>query len=220
MSAAALALELNTPGSLEQWIIKGLCVIGGAALGGFLAGLVAQVLARLLAGRAVPRVPLTIIRLLGAIVLGWVVALFMFGGGGGGFGGFGGWGFGGPGGGDTGRGTGKAGSTEHGSTTGKGEEPRDSARSTVPESAALRVEVLGVSGERVYRVEGEEKTHTLAEVRSLIQERQKKAPLQRVVIVIYRNSPEESKAQVTELEDLARELRLTPLKEKTDRDAP
>jgi hypothetical protein len=220
MSAAAFALELNTPGSLEQWVIKGLCVIGGAAVGGFLAGLITQVLARLVSTRAVPRVPLNIIRLLGAIVLGWVVALFMFGGGGDGFGGPGGWlGFGGSGG-DTGQGTGKAGSTEHGLTTGKGKGPRDSGKAVVPDAATLRVEVLGVRGESVYRIEGDTETHTLAEMRTLIQERRKKAPLQRIVIVIYRNSPEESKAQVTELEGLARELSLTSLKEKADRDAP
>jgi hypothetical protein len=216
MTAIAFAFELSAPGRLEEIIIRALAVAGAAALGGLLAGLVAQVLARLVAARSVPRVPLNVIRLLGAVALGWVAALFLFGSGGGG------WGFGGGGGGEgqgTGKGTQPVGTTARASPTEKGEGPRDTGKAAA--EARLRVEVIGVPGERVYRVEGEKELHTLAEMRAVLQQRQAgPPPLQELVVVVYRNSPDPSKRQVTDLLALARELRLTPVVELPERDAP
>src|SRR5262249_10878041 len=74
--------------------VKVLAVVGGATLGAFLVGFVVQALARLLTTQKVPPWPLMGVRLLGAIVAGWLVALWVFGEGGGGLGGPGGRGFG------------------------------------------------------------------------------------------------------------------------------
>lgn len=84
---------------LGQIVIRWLAVFGGAALGALLTGLIVKVLARFVTLRKVPQTPLTILRLLGGVALGWIVYLLVFGPGGPGFGfgGSGGWGWGGPG---------------------------------------------------------------------------------------------------------------------------
>jgi hypothetical protein len=218
MSGPIFAFDLTTPGRLEEMIVKVLAVAGAAALGGLLAGLITQVLARLVAARVVPRAPLNIIRLLGAVVAGWLVALLLFGGGWGG-----GWGFGGGGGGN-GQGSGKGGlspgTTAQDSSAGKQDKSRDSGKARAGDTK-LRVEVLGIPGQSVYRVEGEKELRTIDEIRATIRERQTQpTPLKEVVVVIYRNSPDESKPQVTDLLRLIKELGLTPVKELPERDAP
>ncbi len=142
---AAFGLDMPAGDVIGQWVLRLLAVAGGAAVGGFGVGLITQGLSRLLTTRPVPRTPLNIVRLLGAVVCGWVVALLVFGGGFGGLGGGGGWGlFGG--GGGPGGGTGKApppaetGRRE--GDTGQEGRPRETAKAGPAEGRTLLVEVL------------------------------------------------------------------------------
>jgi hypothetical protein len=147
MMLPPFALEAPTD-SIGQWVLRILAVVGGAALGGFAVGLITQGLSRMLTTRPVPRVPLLIVRLLGAIVCGWVVFLLVFGGGLGGLGGGGGWslfgGGGGPGGG--------SGKESRPSATGQsGGTGRDSGKA--PSTAGLTLEVEVLPRRDAYRVQ-------------------------------------------------------------------
>ena len=80
-----------TASGTASLLVKMLAIVGGAALGAVAAGLLIQALARLLGGQKVPRGGLIVIRLLGAVTAGWLVALLVLGGSGSGMGGTGGW---------------------------------------------------------------------------------------------------------------------------------
>src|SRR5262249_13732170 len=67
-----------------DWLLRGLAVLGAAALGGFLAGLILQVAAKLLAAQKVPRQLLQVARAIGAVTVGVLVAFILFHGAGGG----------------------------------------------------------------------------------------------------------------------------------------
>jgi hypothetical protein len=183
-----------------------LAVIGAAAVGAFLVGWLAQVAASLLFGQKVPRWPLWIVRALGGVCAGWLVALWLFGGGGGGLGGEGGFGLGGP-------GKGK----EQTAATSDGEKKEKKEAVTPPgEGDTLRIEVLGdaplkqiakagtFDAARRYRVAGERDLRTLDEVKELI--RRRKESLARLEIVVYRDSPARDRPQVAELVGWARDL--------------
>jgi hypothetical protein len=142
---AVFALELPSSDLLGQWLLRILAVAGGAAVGGVGIGLITQGLSRLLTTRPIPRVPLRIVRILGAIVCGWIVALLLFGGGLGGLGGGGGWSFGGSGGGGTGK-------EQPRTTAGTGETGRESGKAGPGGGLTLRVEVLP-EYPAVYRVQ-------------------------------------------------------------------
>jgi hypothetical protein len=227
-----VAVDVPTPGSLEQTLIRLLAVAGGAALGGIGSGVVTRVLTRLLTTKAVPPSVLRVIRLLGAIALGLITAVLLFGTGGGLGGGGGGWGlFGGSGSGEgTGKGgeppapTGRAPSTARDPTTAKETSRGDTGRRERPGTTALRVEVLGdarVEGNRFYRVEGEARLRNLDEVRELVKAGLKEVPpLKELVVVVYKNSPDEQKYQVVELKRLASDFGLTASVELPPRDAP
>lgn len=84
----------------------------------------------------------------------------------------------------------------------------------VPESASLRVEVLGdpakTKDRHFYRVEGGLLLN-LQEVRErLAQRRKQELPLQKVVIVLYEDSPDKDNPIVRDLVDLVRGDGLTP----------
>ena len=213
--------DLFLPGSLEQMIVKVLAVLGGAAVGGIGAGLITKVLARLATTRAVPLLPLRIVRVLGAIAVGLIVARFLWGTGGGGGGGGGGWGLFG------GTGSGGAETTQLTSTTEassrKEESPGATSKAPATPEETLRVEVLGerVQGDRWYRIEGQSKLLTLAEIQRLVEQRAKTGtPLRNLVIVVYKNSPAPDKDQVVKLREISRDLGLTPSVEEPLRDAP
>jgi hypothetical protein len=138
MTLPPFALEAPTTDVIGQWVLRILAVAGGAAVGGFAVGLITQGLSRLLTTRPVPRVPLLIVRLLGAVVCGWIVFKLVFGSGLFGLGGGGGlWPFGGSGG--SGAGTGKE--SPPAASGRAGETGRDSGKSA-PGGATLVVEVL------------------------------------------------------------------------------
>src|SRR5262249_16507297 len=75
-------------------VVRILAVVGGGVLGGLGLGLLAQLLARAFTTKKLPRGPALVVRLLSGVICGWLIALWLFGGGGAGIGGVG-WGGGG-----------------------------------------------------------------------------------------------------------------------------
>jgi hypothetical protein len=185
---------------------KVLAIAGGAALGALLVGLLTQLLCRVVTTRKVPRGLLFVIRLLGAVVCGWLVALWVFGGGGGGIGGPGGSGF--------GAGAGKGAQQ----ATAEAEKNRAEGKRPDDSSAALRVEVLGdaalrrtaagkpVDPDRRYRVEGRDGLLTLSEVEQFIEQQRTKAGLRRLDVILYNDSPAPNVPYVSRLVEWARNL--------------
>ncbi len=84
--APALAVDTERFGI----VVRGLAVVGSGVLGGFGIGLLLQGIAKLTTGQKVPRMPLQLVRVLGAVTTGWAAFLLMAGSGGSGFGGPGG----------------------------------------------------------------------------------------------------------------------------------
>jgi hypothetical protein len=199
--------------------VKVLAVVGGAALGGLLIGAFVQLLARGLTAQRLPPWPLRIVRLLGAVLVGWLVALWLFGGGGGGLGGPGGWGFG------SGTGTGEGDSATsgfHEKVQDKGKDKDRRAREPLPArpDETLQVEVLGdpalkkIAGAKFdprqcYRIPGRKELYTLKQVEGVIRERLKEEPpLRRIEIVVYSDSPGGvGPAQLPDVADLDRRAR-------------
>ena len=224
---APFAVDYAPTGSLEQLLIRVLAVLGGAAFGAFASGGLTRLLVRSVSTRKAPPWSLRVIRLLGAGVFGLVTALILFGTGGWGGGGGSGWNFFGGGGGaeGTGKGSGTPPTAKTPPPEKKEKEAPDPKKPDVlPAAQVLRVEVLGdarVEGERFYRLEGAARLHTLAEVRDVLRARRKaEPPLKGIVLVIYKNSPDEQKYQVLALQAAAEEQGLTVAKELPPRDAP
>jgi hypothetical protein len=212
--------QTSSINQLGEWVLRGLAVAGGATVGGFGTGFLTQLVARLTVARPLPKPAVNILRFLGAIVAGCLVWLWVFGSGGQGFGlGGGGFGLGGH---ETGAGgTGASRNIESGKET----VHNDGTDPTVG-PGVFRVEVLGdrpEERERFYRLEnGEPKTRlTMKELRSRINERKTQSPpLQKLVIVLYLDSPDKDKLQVRELQELALDLKLPFVIETMNRKAP
>src|SRR5207245_56874 len=71
-------------------IFKGLAILGGAAFGAFLIGAIGQFATRLLTSKKLPVWGVRTLRLLGGVVGGWLIALWVLSSGGSGPGGSGG----------------------------------------------------------------------------------------------------------------------------------
>jgi hypothetical protein len=199
---------------LEYWVLRGLAVIGAAALGGFLAGLIVQLVARSTTTRKAPPSVVRVMRLLGAVTSGILVAYLLFHAGG-------------PGGGGSGSGGGKeSGIGSYSENRGKDAAPsKESPRGILgpQEKTSLRIEVVvgSVAEGRHYRVEGDDKTHTLKELEPLISERLKQQPaLKEIAIVLYKDSPAEDTPIVRNLVDLAYLHHLTPNISKPNENRP
>jgi hypothetical protein len=193
-------------------VVKVLAVVGGAVLGGLFTGLLVQLLVKALTAQKLPRYPLLIFRVLGAVLCGWLVALFVFGGGGPGLGGLGGGGF---------------GSGEQKNAAAKkdlvpkenSDTAKDKPRDKAPEGV-LRVEVLtnpaaekvlgkaGVESQRFYRIEGAEANDllTLDDMKKKIRERL--PTLRRLDIVTREDSPDKDVPRVAELRHWAEDQKL------------
>ena len=208
-------------------VVKILAVVGGAVVGGLGLGLLAQLLARAFSFQKMPPWPLRTVRLLGGGICGWLVALWLFGGGGAGIGGSGGGWFGsGPGKGNDQK------TTEVVKKDGEGKKATDDGKA--PDTETMRIEVLGravlpkgdIDKERWYRVETEEGSRllTFAEVKEAVKRRQQKQPpLRRIAIVLYKDSPERSVPVVSQLIKWASELNDGKMKvdfSQPDADAP
>jgi hypothetical protein len=188
---------------------KVLAVVGGAVVGGLFVGLLAQLVIRATTTQKLPPRPLLVVRLLGAVIGGWLVALWVFGGGGAGLGGAGGWGLGsGPGQGNGTKTTQPAQKDQHGK--------KSDAATHTPSDETLRIEVLGKASlspsdrdaSRCYRIGTGDgaKLLTFAEVKELVKERQKgQPPLRRIEIVLYKDSPDERVPLVSQLKTWAAE---------------
>jgi hypothetical protein len=83
-----------TPTQAPGLLLKVLAILGGAVFIGLLTGFVFRFLTRMLTTRPLPLWAVRIVRLAGGVLGGWLVALWVFGGGGGGIGGGGGFGLG------------------------------------------------------------------------------------------------------------------------------
>jgi hypothetical protein len=195
--------------------VKLLAVLGGALVSGLLVGFLTGTMVKLLTKRQQPLPPLPrrVIRLGGAIIGGWIVAMFVFGPGG--------WGFG-PGG-----GPGSGDGDDHGPGTTERGKPHPTPPPTLPPATdiktrpPLRVEVLGpdplraIGGptadlNRRYRVEtpqGKRVLLNLTEVKVLISKAvEEDPPLRHIKVIWYRDSPADDKGWITNLIKWAEDL--------------
>jgi hypothetical protein len=207
-------LAAGTESRVGDLLVKVLAVLGAAALGAVGMGLATQLAARLIRAKPLPRLILTTIRLMAAVVGGWLVALLLFHSGGSGWG----WG--------TGTG-GIGGSADEGKDkAGRDDKKGLFATDKEPEATedSLRVEVLIPEKERsdrYYRVEDQNRYLSLEEVRQQIRERAaRSSPLKFLNIILYKNSPDESKQQVQALEEVAKDQGLEVHIFKPNKNAP
>jgi hypothetical protein len=188
-------------GNLGDWLLRGLAVIGAAALGGFGSGLTLQMSARLMTARQTPRPVLRLTRIGGAITSGLLVAMALFRGGG-------------PGGGGSGEGGGKdAGKGPHAVSRDKDTAPaKEQPKNTLPASlTSLRIVVVPSADGHSYRIDGQEPAQTFDEVKALVAFRRAQAtPLEKLVIVLYEDSPDQGTPIVQKLKSLAQDNGLTP----------
>lgn len=206
---------------MTDGLVKILAIVGAAGGGGLGLGLLMQFLMRTATVRKPPRWSVMMVRMLGGVICGWLVALWLFGGGGSGIGGAGGWGFGS----GTGEGDGEK-AVEVGKKNG------DAAKTSAGES--LVIEVLGrtnlreseIREERWYRIETTEgpRMLTFAEVKKAIRNRQQQQPpLRRIEVVLYKDSPDERVPIVSQLRTWAGDQNGGKMKVdilRSDNDAP
>lgn len=182
---------------MTDGLVKILAIAGAAGGGGLGLGLLMQLLLRTATTRKPPRWSVLTVRLLGGVICGWLVALWLFGGGGSGIGGTGGMGLG------SGAGVGDGEKTIQIGRKNGGDEKASAGES-------LRIEVLGrtnlgesqIREERWYRIETTEgpRLLTFAEVKRAIRDRQQQPPpLRRIEIVLYKDSPDERVPIVSQL---------------------
>lgn len=189
---------------------KILAVVGGAVMGGLLIGFLTQLLTRAFTAQKLPRWSQLTVRLLGAVIGGWLVALWVLGGGGAGFGGAGGWGLG------SGPGSGQG--EKIAEISKKGDREKENGNeSKAPTTESMRIEVLGraalsesdVRAERWYRIETGQgwRLRTFAEIKEAIKDRQQEQPpLSRIEIVLYKDSPDKQLPVVSQLRTWAGDL--------------
>jgi hypothetical protein len=189
---------------------KILAVVGGAVVGALVVGLLVQLVTRAFTAQKLPRWAVLTVRLLGGVIGGWLVALWVLGGGGSGFGGLGGWSLGsGP-----GKGEGEK-TTEIAKKDGEGKAtPRDGQ---TPAAETLRIEVLGkaslskadADASRYYRIDTGDGPRflTFEEVKGAVKKRQGgEPPLRRIEIVLYKDSPDQRVPLVSRLKTWAADL--------------
>jgi hypothetical protein len=200
---ASFLFALDMPGTehVTEMVIRGLAVAGAAALGFFGIGGLTQLLSRAMTTYSMPRVPLNIIRVLGAVAVGLLAWALLFHTGDGGSGGGGLWPFGGGGGSGTGK-SGEPPATQREAPTSRGETGRDTGRA---ERTGLKIVVVG-SNPVVYRVEGSPDLPLDKLKESLLERKKATPPLQKLDIVVYKeDGPVPDSAPVTALVDWARD---------------
>jgi hypothetical protein len=201
-----------------EWVVKVLAVVGGAALGALVVGWLARWPGKWVGVRDYPRPVMRVIRLAGAVVVGWAVwimvtapgGLGLFGGGGSLFGG---------------KGT-EAGTSQE--TPGPGQLDKSPTNSTPSQTSdKVQIEMLGGAryqegSQRFYLIEGDPSPRSLTEVIEAIKERRRQNPnIKFVEIIIYdRGSVAESHPAVSKLEKSVRELDLIVKMRKPGTDAP
>jgi hypothetical protein len=201
---------------LGMQILKGLAVVGGAAVGAIGGGLLFRMLVRFSVHRSAPPKLVLGVRALGGVALGLAVWMWVSSSGGWGPG-MGGWL------GSGGRGTEIAQGNRDAEA---GAEPRSENHPASPDRAisvsqpeqvkdTLRIEILGgarVKQERFYLLEGNPEPRTLPEVRKAIQTRRQepdKPPLKGIVVMIYPTSVARDHPAMKNLVKWAEENRLS-----------
>jgi len=193
-----------------------LMIVGGAAVGAFGSGLIAQLTTRSLTTKKLPPLPTTVIRGLGGVALGVLTAMCLWHGAGGwGLGGGNGVGIPGNGPGETKTDTDKSPAKVAEDVKDKDKVSPDEANPPSPESV-LRLEVLtddavrkldgqqAVSEHRYYRVEGGKDLMNLAGLKELIRQRSKgDPPLKRLDVVTGQESPDETAPRTEQVRHLA-----------------
>jgi hypothetical protein len=179
-------------------VFKGLAVAGGAAVGALLTGWVGKVAVRLLTTRPMPVWAVRLLQLLGGVAAGWLIALWVFSGGGSGVGGPGGPGLGGG----------------NESPPEQKKQPEGKGNETEPKKSVepLRIEILGedalkalgqtASGTyRGYRIEGsaDGKLYTFEQILDLLRHEKQEHPKRKVFLVTYKDSPALDKQVVAQL---------------------
>jgi hypothetical protein len=191
--------------------VKLLAVLGAAAAGGFFVTAGMQFFVKATFGQKVPPWPTWAVRILSAVLFGWMVTRWLFRG-------EGGTGF-------FGSGTGTGTSSENdkaypGSKKADKKDAKDKAdEPPVTASETITVEVLGdeplrklaksetFDGGKRYRVAGQPGLRSLEEVRKLVLgRRDAKPPLKRLELVLYLDSPDRQGAQVASLVEWANDL--------------
>ena len=180
-------------------VLKFLAVAGGALVGGLLSGFVGRAATRMLTTRPMPLWSVRTLRVAGGVVSGWLVYLYLASGGGTGVGG--------PGGNKPG-----AGNKEKAVATKPPEKERTKKEDKRPVAGEpVRVEILGEKAlkalkqptrpYRGYRFQGDEekKLYDLDGLKAVLRERRQKDPSLRVVLVIYKDSPDRELPVVAEL---------------------
>lgn len=191
---------------LGMLVLKIMAVAGGAAVGGFGSGLLVSGMAKATVHKTLPKPVLFLVRVVGAVVLGWIIYLLAFGSGGSGFG-FG------SGGSGTGTGGTQAASTnKQDKGSAQDQQGNKSQESPVipPGPEVLRIDMLGgsnVQNERFYVVDGVREPKNLTELRQyLLQQKEEKGKtaLKAIQISIYRNSVNKDHPAVSSLQNWAR----------------
>jgi hypothetical protein len=214
--------SLPPPDKWGDFLLRCLAVVAVFFIGGWLTGFVFQRLTRLLTPKKAYPSVLWLIRTLGGVTLAWLSVYLIFGTGGG-------WGLGGLGGSGPGEGAGTPG-TVHSDGNGKkeGEGPKKVEQLPPARETVLRVEVLALLADeqpikdgRFYRVEGDQQRLTLEEVRDRIYQRKSaKPPLEKVEIVLYKNSPDRSNPAVEKLRSVVKSQGLETAITEVEANAP
>jgi hypothetical protein len=217
-------LSLPPPDKWGDFLIRCLAVVAVFFVGGWLTGFLFQRLTRLLTPKKVYPSVLWLMRTLGGVTLAWLSLYLIFGTGGG-------WGLGGLGGTGPGQGSGNPDTARSGSDDKKkdgGEGPKKVEQLPPARETVLRVEVLALTGDeqpirddRFYRLEGEQQRQTLEEVRERIYQRKAaKPPLEKVEIVLYKNSPDRSNPAVEKLRSVVKSQGLETAITEVEANAP
>jgi hypothetical protein len=197
------------PTEAMSYVIKWLAIIGGGVVGGLLVGWLVRMLVLMFTTRQLPKALHWIFRLLGAILVGWLTWLYVFGGGGTGLGGPGG----------SGTGTDSSRPVDDIKDK-KPTDSKDSVPGVTEKGEQLTIEVLGnpdlarlkpsatVDPDHCYRfAEGDGKLLTLDEVKRIILDRQPKTPpLRRIILTLYRDTPAPQQKRVSALKDWTEQL--------------
>ena len=201
-----------------EGVVKLLAVVGGAALGALVVGLVLRFCGWWLGANKGPRRLAWLLRGLGGVAGGWLVWLMLTAPGGSGLFGGGGSLFG-------GRGTGPDTGREAASAPTQPAEKPSSARAATTPGATVSVTMLGgqrVVGGRFYLLEGAKEPLTLDELKRAVKERRQQNPeLWVIEIKIYQDSVSGNHPAVKDLEQWAMDNGLTVSRPPpVDRDLP
>lgn len=203
---------------LLNGFVRLMAVAGAAAVGGLFVGFVGRRIGRTVARRDMPRPPLQALRLVGALAGGWVMWLLVFAPGWDGLIGGGGSLFGGRGAGDQ-----EAAAPAPNVRTAHQPAAAEPPQAVPAASQTVRITLLGgprVQESRYYVVEGETQPRTLIEVKRIVKERQEKAGVRGIELLIYENSVARNHAAVRDLEQWARQNDLTVTIPPTKGDVP